>query len=109
VALAYLLKAVFRRPRPDVHAPLVAMPVDFSFPSAHTTQITAFFLCLILIVGQERWPIGFWQLCLTGIVLIGCVAYSRLYLQVHFLSDVLAGLLLPTIWVAAISFMLRRW
>ena len=108
VTLTYLLKAIIRRPRPDVEAPLTTIPIDFSFPSAHTTQITAFCLCLILIIGPNRWSLGFWALCLAMIVLVGCVAYSRLYLQVHFASDVVAGFLLPVVWIVGIVFMLRR-
>jgi undecaprenyl-diphosphatase len=108
VMLTYLLKAIIQRPRPEVLAPLTAIPADFSFPSAHTTQITAFCLCLILIFGPGRWSLGFGALCLAMVMLIGCVAYSRLYLQVHFASDVVAGLLLPVIWVSGMVFMLRR-
>lgn len=108
VMLTYLLKAIIRRPRPEALSPLASVPIDFSFPSAHTTQITAFCLCIILIFGQGRWYLGFWALSLAMCVLIGCVAYSRLYLQVHFASDVVAGFLIPVIWVSGTVFMLRR-
>lgn len=107
VLLTYFLKAVIKRPRPDLFEPLIAMPADFSFPSAHTAQITAFCLCLLIIVGGDRL---LWTglLCLASMTLIGCVSYSRVYLQVHFASDVIAGILLPIIWVAVIAFMLHR-
>lgn len=107
VLLAYLLKAVIKRPRPDCFAPLITMPADFSFPSAHTAQITAFCLCLLLIVVKDRlhW---FGLLCMACVTLIGSVAFSRVYLQVHFASDVIAGILLPIIWVFGIAFMLHR-
>ena len=107
VLFTYLLKAVIKRPRPDFFEPLIAMPADFSFPSAHTAQITAFCLCLLLIVGKDRLS---WTglLCLASVMLIGCVSYSRVYLQVHFASDVIVGILLPVIWVAGIAFMLHR-
>jgi len=107
VMLTYLLKAIIKRPRPDLLEPLIAMPADFSFPSAHTAQITAFCLCLLLIVGRDRL---LWAslLGLASVTLIGCVAYSRVYLQVHFASDVIAGILLPIIWMVGIAFMLHR-
>jgi len=54
VLLTYLLKAVIRRPRPDIFTPLISMPIDFSFPSTHTAQITAFNFCLLLIVRKDR-------------------------------------------------------
>jgi len=107
VLLTYLLKVLIKRPRPEMFEPLVAMPADFSFPSAHTAQITAFCLCLLLIVGKDR-PLFYGLLCAVSITLIGCVAYSRLYLQVHFASDVMAGLLLSSLWVLAVTLMLHR-
>ena len=107
VLLTYMLKAVIQRPRPDLFAPLITMPTDFSFPSAHTAQITAFCLCLLLLVGRER-LLWFVLLCLASLALIGLVAFSRVYLQVHFASDVIAGLILPIMWVPVIAFLLHR-
>jgi undecaprenyl-diphosphatase len=107
VMLTYVLKTIIKRPRPDLLEPLIAMPADFSFPSAHTAQITAFCLCLLLIVGRDR-LLWVSLLGLASVTLIGCVAYSRVYLQVHFASDVIAGILLPIIWMVAIAFMLHR-
>jgi membrane-associated phospholipid phosphatase len=104
VLFTYLLKAVFKRPRPDIFEPLIAVPADFSFPSAHTVQITAFCLCLLIIFGKDRF---FWTgiLFLASVVLIGCVSYSRVYLQVHFATDVIAGILLPIPWIVGIAFL----
>jgi undecaprenyl-diphosphatase len=107
VLLTYVLKAVIKGPRPDSFTPLITMPADFSFPSAHTAQATAFCLCLLLFVGKDRLP-GFGRLCLACVTLIGCVAFSRVYLQVPFASDVIAGILLPTLWVFGVAFMLHR-
>ena len=101
------MKAVIQRPRPEVLAPLIRMPTDFSFPSAHRTQITAFYLCLVFLVGKDR-SIGFGVLCLVSVALIGCVAFSRVYLRVHFASYVVGGFLLPVIWVSGIAFLLPR-
>jgi undecaprenyl-diphosphatase len=62
VLFTYFLKAVIKRPRPDLFEPLIVMPADFSFPSAHTVQISAFCLCLLLIFGKDRL---FWSGLLT--------------------------------------------
>ncbi len=107
ILLTHLLKALIQRPRPDFLAPMITMPADFSFPSAHTAQITAFCLCLLLRVGKDR-LLWFVMLCLASVALIGCVAFSRVYLNVHFASDVIAGFLLATIWVPGIAFLLHR-
>jgi undecaprenyl-diphosphatase len=108
VLLAHLLKMFLRRPRPSLFEPVVSMPADFSFPSAHTAQITGFCLCLILIFGKDLGPIGFWMMSFVSIMLIGCVACSRVYLQVHFTSDVVAGILLPVMWIFGMALMLNR-
>jgi len=100
VALAYLAKAWVERTRPSVTEPLVAMPADFSFPSGHAMQITAFALAAILTLAQpaqrRRWLVP----ALVAIVAVGA---SRLYLQVHFPSDVLAGIAAAALWVTGIA------
>lgn len=96
-------KMIFRRPRPDATDLLVPMPSDWSFPSAHTAQATAFFLSLTLIAVRILPP--FWAL-LTALCSLGIVCgvgYSRIYLRVHFLSDVLAGLALAVLLVLLIQ------
>ncbi len=97
--LVHLAKVILARPRPDVVEPLVALPMDSSFPSAHTTQIVAFTLCMVLII---RRILPEWQFTAIAVALMLAVAVaaSRIYLQVHFPSDVLAGILLGIGWVA---------
>jgi membrane-associated phospholipid phosphatase len=96
VALAYVAKSLVARARPTVLEPLVAMPGDSSFPSGHAMQITAFTLAAILTLAQpaQRGPLL--VLALITIVLVGT---SRLYLQVHFPSDVLTGTAAAALWV----------
>jgi undecaprenyl-diphosphatase len=78
---------------------VIALPTDGSFPSAHTTQIVAFALCVVLIV-RRLWPE--WQFAALAVaaLLIVIVAASRVYLQVHYPSDVLGGFLLGIGWIA---------
>jgi undecaprenyl-diphosphatase len=71
------------------------MPDDWSFPSAHAAQATAFALAWLLRPGASP---GRPEI----VVLFAAVALvfaSRLYLQVHFPSDVFAGALLAVLWV----------
>jgi len=96
VALAYVAKSLVARVRPTVLEPLVAMPGDSSFPSGHAMQITAFTLAAILTLAQPAQRGRLLALALTAIVLVGT---SRLYLQVHFPSDVLAGTAAAALWV----------
>lgn len=89
--LAHAAKAVIARPRPELHEALVAMPEDLSFPSAHTLQATAFALAVALAFRQGwLWPV-------TALV-VALVALSRLWLQVHFPSDVVFGFAAALCW-----------
>lgn len=91
-ALTHAVKFAIDRGRPDLYPPLIAMPPDASFPSAHAAQATAVALALLLQPGaasRDRGPI-----IATLIFFVAAVAMSRLYLQVHFPSDIFAGVVL---------------
>jgi len=97
-ALAQAAKYVVARPRPDLFPALVAMPADPSFPSAHAMQATAFAAGWLLRPGLRP---GSLAVAVAG-VLAFAVAGSRLYLQVHFPTDVLFGVVAALLWVAAL-------
>ena len=95
--LGHLTKLLVARPRPDLYAALVPPPIDWSYPSAHTMQVVAFAVAFILVFARRRvlW-VGLFGL------LVFVVGLSRIYLQVHFPSDVLAGALAALCWVAGL-------
>jgi len=101
-ALAQLVKLWVARPRPDLYAISLPMPADLSFPSAHSMQAAALATALFLLLTCRR---AEWRNPLTAALamllatLAVSVGLSRIYLQVHFPSDVLAGLLAGTFWV----------
>jgi membrane-associated phospholipid phosphatase len=97
----HLAKILLDRPRPDLVQPLIALPTDASFPSAHTMQIVAFALCMVLII---RRTLPEWQFAamMVAFVLVVVVGASRVYLQVHFPSDVLGGVAFGIAWVALV-------
>lgn len=88
----HLLKLAIRRPRPAVSEPLVAMPADWSFPSAHTAQASTFFLVLCLIAARHLPPNWLLPIAAGSVLIVAAVGYSRFYLRVHYASDILAGL-----------------
>ncbi len=94
-ALGHLVKLIAARPRPDLFPPLIPMPEDWSFPSAHALQVTAFALAWVLRPGASTGRIEIAVLLAAVTVVIA----SRLYLQVHFPSDVVAGAMLASLWV----------
>jgi undecaprenyl-diphosphatase len=96
-----LLKGFFQRPRPTpVTTSLLAQV--FSFPSGHAMVATAFYL----FVAYLAWRLltGWWRVVSTvGVfVLISLICLSRLYLGVHYLTDVIAGVLAGFVWVVAV-------
>lgn len=103
-ALAHLGKVLIERPRPDLFPAVIAMPADPSFPSAHAMQITAFALAWLLAPDQRRG----WAQIIAAAILALLVAISRLYLQVHFPSDVLMGVVVATAWVLGLRLALAR-
>jgi undecaprenyl-diphosphatase len=96
--LAQLAKLWVARPRPDLYAISLPMPADLSFPSAHSMQVAALGMAMFLIITRQRvgWRVPL-ALGLSALVLL--VGLSRIYLQVHFPSDVLAGLFAGAFWV----------
>lgn len=101
--IAHTTKLLAARPRPDFYPPLVDMPADFSFPSAHTMQISALALAWILAPGVRRTP----AIVAAIALLVAFVALSRLYLQVHFPSDVLAGMIAGAGWAAGLRLIIN--
>lgn len=87
---AFGLKLVFERARPDiVH---LARTFTSSFPSGHATLSVAIFLTLALIAARhQRSGEARGYICAVTIILIAAVGLSRVYLGVHYPSDVLVG------------------
>lgn len=98
-ALNVLLKTLFDRPRPDLWDWLIT-ETSFSFPSGHSAASFAFAFCIVLLLWNTKWRILTTILAGVYIVLIGT---SRLYLGVHYPTDVLGGWLLAFTWVMLVA------
>ncbi|BAW80345.1 PA-phosphatase-like phosphoesterase [Candidatus Nitrosoglobus terrae] len=101
------IKFFIHRERPDLFPPLQKY-TGFSFPSGHTSEITAFALCLFLIISRIwPWPHWRWPVTIFLSALVILVASSRLYLQAHYPSDVLGGFLVALIWVFSLDTLIQ--
>jgi len=98
------LKLLFHRPRPE----LAYVHLDtYSFPSGHAAGSTAIY-AVILYVFDSRSGVSGRARVLTAVgfvLLAALIAFSRLYLEVHYLSDVLAGCSLGAAWASGCLFL----
>ena len=101
-ALDTLLKLLFRRARPEVFFGLTA-PRTYSFPSGHSMLSACFFGVLAALVtirmASYARKLAVWAAATLATLLIGL---SRVYLGVHYPSDVLAGYAAAVIWVLSV-------
>jgi undecaprenyl-diphosphatase len=91
-ALSNGTKSVVQRPRPDfVHSPL-ARPQSYSFPSGHALESTALYVTIALVAarGWTRQRMRRW-LAIGSLVLVFLIGSSRVYLGVHYATDVIGG------------------
>ncbi|MBV9774152.1 MAG: phosphatase PAP2 family protein [Gemmatimonadetes bacterium] len=96
--LNLILKAAFNRPRPHVFPWLVPHVGQSSFPSGHAMTSTVTYLTIAFLIGRlepsaalRRATIG------VAVLVVFLVGLSRVYLGVHYPSDVLAG------WIAGVA------
>jgi membrane-associated phospholipid phosphatase len=98
LGLKLLLKELFHRVRPD--NPMIEGIKNFSFPSGHASMGVSFYGVLIWLairnIKNKVWRV-FTIVLLTFIILM--IGFSRIYLRVHYTTDVIAGLCLGACWV----------
>ena len=105
IAVMFWLKEILERQRPIV--PLISQAHGYSFPSGHSFSSFLFFGMTAYIVYKKvehktlKWLlIAF----IAGFTLL--IGFSRIYLKVHFATDVLAGFLLAAIWLTLAKWIL---
>jgi undecaprenyl-diphosphatase len=100
--LNQLLKALFARPRPFFEHPLL-IETSYSFPSGHAMEsfvvygMLAYFVVLALKSWRARTAVVF-----ASTLLVLLIGLSRMYLGVHYFSDVLAGYAAGGVWLSAL-------
>jgi membrane-associated phospholipid phosphatase len=106
MVLNWLLKQVFQRPRPE-QALLVLD--SYSFPSGHAMCSTLLYgLLAAALLSRTRQAPARAAIMLGAAALAALASMSRVYLGVHYLSDVLAGMALATAWLALCLLVSRR-
>jgi undecaprenyl-diphosphatase len=107
ILLSNVVKLLVARQRPRVeHLQTVT---STSFPSAHATQASAFWLSLILALPAVPVAPPLKRVAAAlALLLVLAVAFSRVYLGVHFPADVVAGALLGAAWAVLVARGVRR-
>jgi undecaprenyl-diphosphatase len=99
------LKLLFARARPEAFFDYYPAPQSYSFPSGHALFSVCFFggLAVLLTHRLERRPVqvAVWLVAVALILLIGS---SRVYLGVHYPTDIVGGYAMGIAWVTAVAF-----
>lgn len=105
--LMFFLKLFFQRDRPLT--PLLEAAQGFSFPSGHALMSITFYGLIIFIVWQhieKSWLKWFLTIILALLIII--IGASRVYLRVHYASDVLAGFSVGLMWLLLSLWLLKK-
>jgi undecaprenyl-diphosphatase len=99
-----ILKLSFQRARPDLWVTVVK-ETSFSFPSGHAMISAALAFSVMYILWYTRWR---WWAVGLGLLYTFTIGLSRLYLGVHYPTDVLAGWAVGFAWVVIVRAVLRQ-
>lgn len=109
-ALGTLAKQATARPRPPATHAIIELPPSFAFPSGHTLSALLLWTMIafaVLRISRRRWPRVL--AVVIGAVMAVLVGTSRVYLGVHWPSDVLASWLLGVAWLSVVIGGFRSW
>jgi membrane-associated phospholipid phosphatase len=103
-ALNIVAKNYFARGRPDLWLSLTP-ETTYSFPSGHAMASATLGTALIILCWPTRWR---WPVTVASLVFVALVGISRVYLGVHFPSDILAGWSAAIAWVFGMHLLVDR-
>jgi len=104
-----ILKPLFARPRPFMleawagkfnYPNLIKRPTDYSFPSGHTSS--SFAAAVVLLFTRKK------RFSIPALILAFLIAFSRVYLHVHYATDIFAGILVGTLFALSAVFIVNK-
>jgi undecaprenyl-diphosphatase len=106
--LTTVLKSVFQRTRPELfdsgyHASF------YSFPSGHATVAVGLYGMLTLVLAYQLRGTARWAVVVSGILVVLLIGFSRLYLGVHYPTDIVAGYLAALLWLVCVGAVYALW
>ncbi|AFZ19920.1 phosphatase PAP2 family protein [Allocoleopsis franciscana] len=96
-------KVLLHRVRPHLWTS-PAPEFDYGFPSGHAMSSMTLVAALVILTWNSRWrlPVG-----IIGSVFVLAIGWTRLYLGVHYPSDILAGWMVSIAWAIGVSLLIR--
>ena len=106
--LTTVLKSVFERARPELfdsgyHASF------YSFPSGHATVAAGFYGMLTVVLAYRLRGRARWAVAVSGLLVVLLIGFSRLYLGVHYPTDIVAGYLAALLWLVCVGAVYALW
>lgn len=102
--LNFVAKRFWHRIRPSLWESGYPLPHDFSFPSGHAMTSMVFAAAIVILTWRSRWR---GVTLALGAVYVVTIGWTRLYLGVHYPSDILAGWMLAIAWAIGMSALVR--
>ena len=106
--LTTALKGVFQRARPELFDSGYQASF-YSFPSGHATVAVGFYGMLTVILAYRLGGAARWAVASCGVLVVLLIGFSRLYLGVHYPTDVLAGYLSALLWLVCVGGVYALW
>ena len=105
-ALSYIVKVMVERQRPFL---FLASATGYSYPSGHMAQTCAFLFCMIYISYKciNNIHISFFVIALS-VAFMAIIGFSRVYLHVHYISDIFGGTLLASMVCLTVMYLFGR-
>lgn len=98
-----VFKLYFHRERPHLWE-VFSPDLSYAFPSGHAMSSTSFVMVLIVLAWNTRWR---WVVLIGGSLFVLTIGWTRIYLGMHYPSDVLAGWLLAIAWSLAVMLVVQ--
>ena len=108
IVLTTVLKGVFQRTRPELFDSGYQASF-YSFPSGHATVAVGFYGMLTVILAYRLRGAARWVVAACGLLVVLLIGFSRLYLGVHYPTDILAGYLSALLWLVCVGGVYALW
>lgn len=89
------LKLLFARQRPELWE-LLTHESTYSFPSGHAAMSSVLAICVVMLAWRSRWR---WLVAGIAVLYVLAIGFSRMYLGVHYPTDILAGWTVAVLWM----------